>query len=150
MDAVTYPNEKLADFINNTVVPLKIQVDSKLAGRFEVKWTPSLLILDGEGKEHYRTTGFMAAEELIPSILLGIGNAHFNRDEFADALAAYEQVLTKHGASDAAPEAMFQRGVAGYKSTHDPKPLKAAYEQLTKKYPKSEWAKRAQPYRLIP
>ena len=52
--------------------------------------------------------------------------------------------------SKAAPEAIFLRGVAGYKSTHDPKPLKAAYEKLQAEYPGNEWTDRAQPYRLIP
>jgi hypothetical protein len=36
-----------------------------------------------------------------------------------------------------------------YKSTHDPKPLRASYDKLAAEYPDSEWAKRAYPYRLI-
>jgi hypothetical protein len=34
--------------------------------------------------------------------------------------------------------------------THDPKYLRQAYDALTAKFPGSEWAKRAAPYRLIP
>ncbi len=37
-----------------------------------------------------------------------------------------------------------------YKASHDPKPLRAAYETLTAKYPGNEWTKRAEPYKLIP
>ena len=40
-------------------------------------------------------------------------------------------------------------GVSGYKSSHDPKKLKEAYERLQAEYPESEWTKRAYPYRLI-
>ncbi|MCK5611348.1 hypothetical protein KAR91_56280, partial [Candidatus Pacearchaeota archaeon] len=79
MDTVTYPNEKVINFINEKVIPLQVASDQQLAADFNVKWTPSMLILDQDGNEHHRTVGFMATEELISSILLGIGNAHFNK-----------------------------------------------------------------------
>jgi tetratricopeptide (TPR) repeat protein len=149
MDTVTYPDESVAEFINKSVVPLQITTDKPLATDFNVQWTPSLLILDQEGKEHHRTVGFMAPEELIPSLLLGIGNAHFNKNEFAEAISCYEKVLAEYSACDAAPEAIFQKGVSLYKSTGNPKPLREAYEILLEKYPDSQWTKRAYPYRLI-
>lgn len=150
MDAVTYPNEKLVEFINQNVIPLRIASDQQpLSTDFNIKWTPSLLILDQDGKEHARTVGFLSAEELTPSILLGIGNCHFNKDEFAEALRCYDALLAEHQTSDSAPEAIFQKGVAQYKSTHDPKPLRAAYDLLQEKYPTNQWTRRAYPYRLI-
>ena len=150
MDAVTYPNEKVVEFINQNVIPVRVLSDQQpLATDFKIMWTPSLLVLDQEGKEHARTVGFLSPEELIPSILLGIGNKHFNNDEFAAALSCYERVLSESPGSDSAPEAIFQRGVTLYKSTHDPKPLKEAYTHLQDKYPISQWTKRASPYRLI-
>ncbi len=60
-----------------------------------------------------------------------------------------EAVLSEVPQSDAAPEAVFQRGVSLYKSTGDPKPLKEAYMKLQDKYPESQWTKRSYPYRLI-
>ncbi len=150
MDTVTYPNEKVVEFINLNVVPLRVLSDQQpLATDFNIKWTPSLLILDQNGKEDSRTVGFLNAEELISSILLGLGNGHFNKDEFKDALGCYERLLAEQPGSDSAPEAIFQRGVTLYKSTHDPKPLKEAYNHLQDKYPASQWTKRAYPYRLI-
>ena len=150
MDAVTYPNERLIEFINQNVIPVRVLSDQQpLATDYTVKWTPSLLILDQDGKEHYRTVGFLSAEELIPSLLLGIGNVHFNKDEFKDALSCYERLLTEYPKSDSAPEAIFQKGVSLYKNTHDPKPLKEAYNHLQDKYPASQWTKRAYPYRLL-
>jgi tetratricopeptide (TPR) repeat protein len=149
MDTVTYPDNTVAEFLNQNVIPLQVTTDKQLATDFNVTWTPSLLILDQEGNEHHRTVGFMAPEELIPSLLLGIGNAHFNNNEFAEALTCYNKILTDFSKSDSAPEAIFQRGVSLYKSTSDPKPLKEAYENLQSKYPGSQWTKRAYPYRLI-
>ena len=140
MDAVTYPNERVIEFLNQNVVPLRVLSDQQpLAKDFNIKWTPALLILDQEGKEHSRTVGFLSGEELIPSILLVIGNGHSDQDEFKEALACYERLLTEYPASDSAPEAIFQRGVNLYKSSHDPKPLKEAYNQLQERYPASQW-----------
>ena len=47
------------------------------------------------------------------------------------------------------PEAIFLQGVARYKKSGDPKPLKEAYETLTADFPDNEWTKRAYPYRLL-
>lgn len=150
MDAGTYPNEAVIEFINQNVVPLQVASDQQpMASDFKVTWTPSLLILDQEGNEHHRTVGFMSANELIPSLLLGIGNLHFNGNDFKKALGRYEKIVSDFSGSDSAPEAVFQIGVSLYKSTNDPKPLKEAYEHLQDKYPENQWTKRAYPYRLI-
>ena len=58
-------------------------------------------------------------------------------------------LLANYPASDAAPEAVFARGVYRYKSTHDPATLKEAYELLEKHYPQNQWTKRAYAYRLL-
>jgi len=151
MDAVTYPTESVVEFIAANVVPVRIPSDTEpLATEFRIKWTPTLIVLDWNGKEHSRTVGFMTPEELIPSILLGIAKTYYELDMFNEALADLDKVIEDYPQSDAAPEAIFYRGVCGYKSTHDPKPLKQAYEKLQAAYPQSEWAKRALPYRLLP
>jgi len=150
MDAVTYPDEAVIKFVGARVIPLRVAFDHKpLSEDFNVKWTPTLVTLDTDGKEHHRTVGFLHPEELIASLLLGIGKTHFERGEFAKAIAAFETLLAEYPQGHAAAEAIFFRGVASYKSTHDPKPLREAYDKLTAEYPASEWTKRAYPYRLI-
>ncbi len=150
MDAVTYPNESVIKFIAENIIPLRVLSDQQpLATNFRITWTPAILILDREGREHHRTVGFLSAEELIPSLLLGIGNGHFNCNEFTEALSWYERILTEYPGSDLVPEAIFQRGVTLYKSTHDPKQLKEAYVRLQNEHPASQWTKRSYPYRLI-
>lgn len=150
MDAVTYPNEAVISFINQNVIPLRIPSDQQpVSSEYRVSWTPALFLLDQDGHEHQATVGFLSPEELIPSLLLGIGNMYFHKDAFKEALGFYETILTEHAVSDTAPEAVFQRGVCRYKSTGDPKPLKEAYEQLNRDFPESTWTKRAYPYRLI-
>ena len=151
MDAVTYPDDKVAEFINGILIPLRVKSDSMpLSKEFNVTWTPALVTLDQDGKEHHRTVGFLPPSELIPSLLLGIAKVNFDLGKFDACLERLEKLLSQYPKSKAAPEAVFLRGVAGYKSTHDAKPLKAAYEKLQADYPQSEWADRAQPYRLLP
>ena len=150
MDAVTYPNAAVIEYIEQNHVPLKVPHDQQpLAGDFNVKWTPTLVVLDQEGKEHHRTVGFLSPEEFIPSLLLGIGITHFDHDTFDKALACFDRVLSEYATSDAAPEAVYQRGVTLYKSSGSSQALKGAYERLAAQYPASEWTKKAYPYRLI-
>jgi tetratricopeptide (TPR) repeat protein len=150
MDAVTYPNEAVASFISDSVIPLRVAHNHPtLSQQFGIKWTPTLITLDSEGQEHHRTVGFLAPDELIPSILLGMGKCFFETDRFAEALSVFEKLLANSPKSDSAPEAVFLRGVAQYKNTKNPKPLREAYDRLTAVYPQSEWARRADPYKLI-
>ncbi len=150
MDAVTYPDERVVDFIQETLIPLRISFDAQpLASQFDLKWTPTLIILDPQGKEHQRTVGFLPPEELIPSLLLGIAKSHFDQEGFSEALSLLERIISDHPHSDSAPEAIYLRGVCGYKKTHNPKPLKEAYEYLQTHHPSSVWTKRAYPYRFL-
>ena len=151
MGAVTYPDAKVVEFVNSRMIPIQLRADTKpYAADFNIKWTPTVIVLDEEGKEHSRTVGFLPPEEFVPSLLLGIVKVHFDLNRFSEALATAEQCITEYPKSRATPEAMYLKGVAGYKSTHDPKYLKAAYQKLQAEYPASEWTERAQPYSLLP
>jgi hypothetical protein len=150
MAAVTYPDANVVGFISENMVPLQVLFDAQpLSTDFNVKWTPTIITLDPQGKEHHRTVGFLSPDELIPSLLLGIGKYYFDTDRFDEAAENLERILKEYSKSDAAPEAIFVLGVCRFKSTHDPKPLKAAYEKLQAEYPSSQWTKRADPYRLL-
>jgi len=60
-----------------------------------------------------------------------------------------EEILKNHPKSEAAPEAVYVRGVALYKSTHKADFLKEILKRLQAEYPSSEWTKRAKPYSLL-
>ena len=149
MDAVSYPQKAVQEFIREHIIPVRVPFDTTLAKEFKVTWTPTLVTLDWNGQEHHRTVGFLAAEELVASLMLGSAKVCSDLELFDKAFGSLGKLLSAYSASDAAPEAIFVRGVCGYKSTHNPAPLKQAYEQLQKQYPQSEWTKRAYPYRLL-
>ena len=78
------------------------------------------------------------------------GKWYFNAEQHPEAQGIFDEALENSPNSDAAAEAVFFKGVSRYKASHDPKPLRQAYDTLTAKFPGSEWTKRAAPYRLIP
>jgi hypothetical protein len=149
MDAVTYPTHDVVEHIEKHLIPVRIPFDDLLARKFIVKWTPNLLFADAERAVHHRIIGFLPPEELIPAILLGVGKIFFDLGDLDRALGTLNEVLGKHPASHAAPEAAYFAGVCLYKQTHSGEPLKKAYENLKAAYPESEWTKRAAPYRLL-
>jgi hypothetical protein len=150
MDAVTYPDAKVVTFIEQHLIPLRIKSDAQpYASDFNVKWTPSLITLDAEGKQHHRTLGFFAPDELIPSLYLGIGKSCFDNSDYDKALVYLNNLTTEYPKSDSAPEAIYIKGVCGYKITDNPKPLREAYETLNAQSPSGAWTKRAYPYRLL-
>lgn len=150
MDAVSYPDEKVVDFVEKYVVPCRVPSSAEPhATEYGIKWTPTLVLLDGEGREHQRTVGFIPPEELVPTLLLGIAKAHFNRDEHDHALNALGMILEDYPRCDEAPEAVYMQGICLYKSTRNAGKLREAYDRLLSEFPSSAWFKRAYPYRLL-
>ena len=150
MDAVTYPETVVVDFIQKNLIPVRLQFDAQpYHSHFNAQWTPTLVTLDSAGKEHHKTTGFLAPEDLIPSLMLGIAKCQFALEQFTEAIATIDNLLKDHAKSHSAPEAIYYLGVSRYKSTHNPEPLKVAYTRLKNEYPNSEWTKRAYPYSLL-
>jgi len=150
MDAVAYPDPEVAAFITDNLIPLRIPADDpELGPRYKIKWTPTLLILDPDGTEHYRTLGFYPPEDLIPSLLLGMGKAKFNQPDRPAARNYFQRIISDYPANGLAPEAIYLNGVAGFIDTHDISHLIGIYDSLASDYPDSPWLTRADPYRLL-
>jgi len=147
MDAVTYPAPAVIDFVQKKMIPLRIQSNNEAMGlKFKIRWTPTLITLDKEGNEHYRTVGFMRPEVLVNSLILGIGRMHLDKGEYQAAISDFDKLIAAPAKNDFAAQALYFRGVARYKLTNDLKPLKEAYDKLKQDYPDSEWTEKANPY----
>lgn len=150
MDAVAYIDPAATQFVNDTFVPVRIPADDpELGPRYKVKWTPTLLLLDAEGNELYRTLGFYPPEELIPSLLLGMGMVKFDIPDRPAACDCFGKILAEYPKSSLAPEAIYLRGVSNYIETHNVNNLIGIYERLESEYPGSPWLIRADPYKLL-
>jgi thioredoxin-related protein len=150
--AVTYPDPNVCFSVEKDFIPIQVDFNKNkaLVKRFGAKWTPSIIILDGDGSEHHRFVGFLPPEDFIAQLILGKGKVEFNQDHFEQAMQCFQEILVRYPKADAAPEAQYYLGVAKYKSSHNPKELKLGLEALQRDYPNSEWTKKAQPYSLIP
>jgi hypothetical protein len=150
MDAVAYINPAVISFVNENLVPLRLQASDPVLGpRYKIKWTPSLLVLDDEGVEQSRTLGFFPPEELIPSLLLGMGKAKFNLPNRQAAREYFSKVVAQYPKSSFAPEAIYLNGVSSYIEFHEVANLIGIYDRLRAEYPQSPWLIRADPYRLL-
>ena len=63
-----------AQFINQNFVPIKIHIkeNKEAFGRFGAQWTPTLILLDPEGKERYRFEGFLPPEDFLAQLEMGL------------------------------------------------------------------------------
>jgi len=146
MDADTYPDRYVTEFITENIVPLSVLSDAiPLSTDFNVQGAPTLILLDASGKEHYRAVGLIPTEEMIPLLLFGIAKTYFDLDQCDQAIRKLDVIISEYPRSCTAPEATYLRGVYGYRSTHDRSHLKQAYEKLRNEYPQT-----ARALRLLP
>jgi tetratricopeptide (TPR) repeat protein len=150
MDAVSYPNLKVIEFFDKQLIAVRVPISSQpLPKQFRVQWTPTLVLLDEDGEEHNRTVGFLPPEELLPSLMLGIGKSYFDLEEYAEAEKTFKHLLAEYPHSDSSAEAAYYLGVSRYKSTHDAQELKKTIQHLQRDFPQSEWVKRASVYQML-
>ena len=154
MNTGPYSDEKVQKYIAEEFIPVKSQClwdkRSELMKQFDIAWTPTLLVHDSTGKEHHRIVGFVPVNDFLAHLKLGKAKMFFNRFRFADAIENFTTVIEQHPDAGAVPEAIFFLGVANYWKSHDPKGLRWAHDTLAARFPQSEWARRAQPYKQIP
>jgi tetratricopeptide (TPR) repeat protein len=115
----------------------------KMAGRFDVNWTPTVLVLDADGKERHRISGYVPAPSFASQLLLGLGHAAFAAHRFDESEKCFRQVLEKYPDVPEAPEAVYWAGVSKYKATGDGSALKATAQRLADSYQDSPWATKA-------
>jgi hypothetical protein len=114
-----------------------------------VSWTPTIAVLDAEGREHYRFTGFLSPEELCARIILNGAKAELTINNHELTVKCLDEVIENYKGTFAVPEAIFYRGVVNYISTDEPKFLREGLDRLRKEFPDSEWTLKAKPYELI-
>ena len=145
MDTVTYPDPRVASFVRQSFVPLKVSLpeNPEVAAGYDVAWSPTVLVGDEAGKAHYRVEGYLPPEEFMAQLALGLGRYEFDRQQFGRAVHHFEQVAQRHKGTEAAAQALYWLAVARYKDSKDPAQLRAGWDRLVREYPGSEWAKRA-------
>src|SRR5262245_4045745 len=142
MDTVTYPDPRVADFIEKHFAPVRIVVreNRELANNHLVSWTPNVAIADDRGRVHYRIEGYLPPVEFLARLSLGAGKFDLNFAKLAEAAVRFEEVARRHAKTEAGAEALYWLGVARFKKSHNGAELKSSWDQLARDYPDSEWA----------
>jgi hypothetical protein len=144
-----YPDERLARFIMEKLIPVRLHVRDQAADfqkfgeRYEAQWTPTILLLDPDGTERHRVEGFVDATALLAQLELGLGKSAFKRQDWKTAEEHYRAVAQRYGTTDAAPEALYWSGVARYKATGDAAALADTARAFSERYQDSPWATKA-------
>lgn len=99
-----------------------------------------MLILDANGKERFRIEGYLPKEEFRAQLELGLARIAFMSKDFAEAERRYAAVLDRYPTTQAAPEALYWKGVSHYKATNDHTVLGELPGMFREKYPQSSWA----------
>jgi hypothetical protein len=144
-----YPDERVARFITENFIPARVHVREqpdafrRFGERYNAQWTPTILVIDPEGKERHRVEGFLPADDLLAQLTLGLGHSAFARQDWKEAERRFREVVDRYPDSEAAPEAQYWAGVSRYKATNDASALGETARAFTQRYQDSSWAKKA-------
>jgi thioredoxin-related protein len=107
MNAVTYSDQRTVEFVKDYMIPLRVIVgeDRFMSTKFRIQYTPTIMMLDGDGKELYREVGFHPLEEFVPMLMLGIGKAYTNANRCDKALKILTKLIDRYPASKSIPSA---------------------------------------------
>ena len=142
MDAVTYPDSRVAEFLTEHTIPIKLQIDEHKsdANEYGMNWTPGLVWLDGDGSAHHHNVGYFEPDELIPECLLGAARVAAGSGNWDKANGMFERIASDWKDSHAAPAALYWRGVSAKMATGEVEPLLQSWKALLATYPESAWA----------
>lgn len=95
-DALTYPDQTVIDLIEENVVPVKLSNDvAPWADKYKVTWMPTLITVNGEGKEHHRAVGFASPKSSSPRFSWGWARS-IRADRIDKALQYFDQIVEKY------------------------------------------------------
>jgi hypothetical protein len=123
---------------------VNLRENKEVPQRFDVSWTPTILVVDPDGAERHRIEGYMPNREFRAQLELGLARVAFKASRFDESERRYADVARNYGDTPAGPEALYWRAVSRYKGTNDPSPLGEVAKELAERYPGSEWTTRSQ------
>lgn len=111
------------------------------SGGAPVPWAPTFVIRDSKGRHQRRWVGWHGPTDFVAELMLARGLHHLSRGRWADAEQCFGEV--DEGALGA-PEAAYWSGVARFQgSGRDFPGLVADWNDVRRRFPDSEWAKKA-------
>jgi hypothetical protein len=140
-----YPDPRVADLIESNFIPVRFHIKEQptMWRRFDVRWTPTILVLAPDGTERYRIEGYLPADEILARLHLALGYTAVARKKWEVAEREFTTAAEEFPDTEVAPEGMYWAGVSRYSASHDAAELKALRKALESRYPDTSWATRA-------
>jgi TolA-binding protein len=141
LEAESYADDATSTFIHENFVPVEAHIKKHPVyfHRFDVLWTPTVLILDSNGIDRERNEGYLPNREFRARLEMGLARIAFMHKQWAEAERRYAEVVERYANTTAAPEAIYWRGVSRYKATNDHAVLSNIADELKEKYQGSVW-----------
>lgn len=126
-------------------MPLEIHIKDNPTGfhRFDVLWTPTVLITDTEGKERVRNEGYLPKSEFRAWLDMCLARLSFVAKKWTEAEERFGAVVRQYPDSGVAAYSVYWRGVSRYKETKDREDLSSITEEFRHRYQDSIWARKA-------
>ena len=115
----------------------------RLNGSFGHFWHPNLVVLDHHLTELRRSIGYLPPDDFMAELEAGRGMHALYHKRPGPALEILSRIAEERSTSHVAPEALYWGGVAAYRVTGSLTDLAQLWEQITVRYPDSDWRKRA-------
>jgi hypothetical protein len=146
--ARTYTDPSVRELLASTFVCVKYNTKKpnadflRLNGSFAHVWHPDVVVADARLKEARRIIGFLPPLELIAQLRVGVALLELYHANFGAALSQLAKVIDDDDTGPR-PEALYWAGVAAYRQGGGLAALRPRWEELMARYPRSDWALRA-------
>ncbi len=151
MDTVTYPNAGVTAELAGHFACFKADLTERhpdfaeASGGGPVPWAPTFVISDDRGRPQRRTVGWLPPTHFLAELRTARGIWSITRRRAEDAESLLSGVVAKHPLAPAAPEAAYWLGVSRFLAgKRDIQALADAWNELRRRFPKSEWALKAE------
>lgn len=147
MDAVTYPNQAVAQYLSEHFVLFKCSMEKReswpLFRTNHIIWTPSVGLADRNGSVHYSSQGFLPPSDFLSVLKIGRARCLMAWTRSPEAIHELESAASEENTMT--PEVLFWLSVAYFLERKDTTRMYATWEKLKSLYPDSPWAHRTYP-----
>ncbi len=135
----------MAASIDAQFVPVRAHIREHPAWfhRFQVVWTPTVLVFDPAGTERYRIEGYLPRDEFEAHLTMGRGRVEVMAKRWVEAERLYDEVVRRFPDTLSAAEALYWRGVSRYSPTRDASQLVELAGEFKTRYTGTLWAIKA-------
>ena len=140
-----YPSAQVTELISTEMLAVRSHVKNtpQYWGRFNVRWTPTVLLLDSRGREQHRIEGYLPTDEFLGQLYFGLGLVAAGEKDWERAIRHFEIAASEFANTDAGPAGLYWLGAARYSHSHDASHLRKTAEEFLRRFTNTSWAKRS-------